>query len=62
MESLNQKITILSHKTNNKKRKLSHKNLILSGVVCKTNSCISKVNNLKNKSAFEISVCTAKKM
>ena len=47
MESLNKKIKIISQEINNKKRKLAHKNLILSDVVGETNSCISKINNLK---------------
>ena len=47
MECLNKKIKIISQEINNKKRKLAHKNLILSYVVGETNSCISKINNLK---------------
>ena len=49
MESLNKKIKIISNEINNKKRKLSHKNMILSNAVGETNSCISKINNLKKK-------------
>ena len=40
---------------------MAQKNLILNDVVGETNSCIFKINNLKKKSAFEISVCAAKK-
>ena len=61
MESLKKKIKIISQKINNKKRELAHKNLILSDAVGETNSCISKINNLKKKSAFEASACAAKK-
>ena len=61
MESLNKKIKIVSQEINKKKRKLAHRNVILSDVVGETNSCISEINNLKKKSAFEISVCAAKK-
>ena len=52
---------IISHEISNK-IKFSHKNLILSDVVGETNSCISKISILKKKSAFEISVCAAKKV
>ena len=61
MESLNKKIKIISQEINDKNRKLAHKNLVLSDVVGETNPCISKISNLKKKSAFEISVCAAKK-
>ena len=61
MESLNKKIKIISQEINNKKKKLADKNLILSDFVGEINSLISKINNLKKKSAFEISVCATKK-
>ena len=47
MESLNKKIKIISQEINNKKRKLAHKNLILSDFV--------------GEISFEISVCATKK-
>ena len=49
MESLNKKIKIISNEINNKKRKLSNTNLILSNVVGETNSYFFKINNLKKK-------------
>ena len=60
IKSLNKKKKIISHEISNK-IKFSHKNLTLSDVVGETNSCISKISILKKKSAFEISVCAAKK-
>ena len=51
---------VLSHEMNNKKRKLSKKNLISGNVVGKTNSCISKINNMKKEIAFQILVCAVK--
>ena len=61
IKSLNKKKKkIISHEKSNK-IKFSHKNLTLSDVVGETNSCISKISILKKKSAFEISVCAAKK-